>query len=106
MQTLKRTRPMQIVLNLSSDIETMLQGFDKESFILQAIINELQRKKLDKKYIFKNPLSTEQENKKAWLIQQFKESRIQIELGETIRATPKMFDDIKKQGRVSLLKDY
>lgn len=96
---------MQIVLNLSNDIETMLQGFsDKESFILEAIINELQRKKLDNKYIFKNPLSREQENKKAWLIQQFKESRIQIELGQTVKATPQLFEDIKKQGREKLLK--
>ncbi len=96
---------MQIILNLSNDIETMLQGFsDKESFILQAIINELQRKKLDKKYIFKNPLTQEQEDKKNWLIRQFKESRIQIETGQTIKATPQLFEDIKTQGREKLLK--
>ncbi len=96
---------MQIVLNLSNDIESMLQGFsDKESFILQAIINELQRKKLDKKYIFKNPLTQEQEDKKIWLIRQFKESRIQIETGQTVRATPQLFANIKAQGRDRLAK--
>ena len=96
---------MQIVLNLSNDMETMLESFnDKESFILQAIINELQRKKLDKKYIFKNPLTQEQEDKKIWLIRQFKESRIQIETGQTVRATPQLFKDIKARGREKLLK--
>lgn len=44
MQNLTRNRPVQIVLNLSDDIETMLNTFkDKESFILQAITNELSR---------------------------------------------------------------
>ena len=46
MQTLERIRPMRTVLDLPNEIEVVLKSFsNKETFILQAIINELFRLK-------------------------------------------------------------